>query len=1237
MSIVIGSSCNFALFIYCSQEYPEWLLLEVDNDFGIRANQAQVAKAMLPEDGIVPSSLHDLSNENRLMQMTMGDGKTAVIVPMVLVRTARGGRSLVRVTVLSSLYATNAADWQHKLGGLLGRKVYPMLCRRDLRIGLSEAQAMEALCECIRHGNHVVVTVPEHRLSLENKALELASTESLHSDPAASHALHRVLDIFNKHGRDFLDESDEILSPKYQLVYTLGAQQDFDGGRLRWAVHAATFEALAHHAEALQNEFSSSTVELLFGGDVAHGRRGTEYPGLRLLEAGRPNAAYAKIMELVLDFILSGATDLKIKLTARELDLFTACVRGRGTGADVRCLPVEMRVLALTLRGVLAQGVLQLVLAKRWRVHYGAHPSSGSYLMAVPYRAKDVAADRTEFGHPDMMLMLTYAHYYQQGLSEQQLREVFDCLKRLSESEAKALYRRWVSGLDSQQVNLDGIASYEGVNMEDGGLFRDRLFPIFRKHMKVVQFWLVKKVFPVQAKQFPKKLVATAPDLCRSAKLGRAYRSLSTGFSGTDDLKVLLPPTIRQENLDALEAINGQQLLAVCRDENDDYATLSGENSAQEILGLLQQGRRARVGGAERNGGFSSGAAGQQQEGQLLNVMLDPGGLVLELGNRLFVEEWLKVRPDMEAGAYFEGDAIKVVKRCGGVLPFHVSPYADDMSKCLLYLDDIHTRGSDFRLPLRTRALLTLGKGLTKDKLLQACMRLRQLGAGQSLTFAASREVDLVLRSEFRLDRVRLTPLGVVSVILQWALRNTVQRICDLMPYFVGQARACMRKAYAYNVLYHGRQDRSAEELQRLAAACVEDELMAVEDLYGHARAKDTLPNIIRRQLEDRQIFAAGQEDPALLPAHRTSSETTSFFGEDQDVELQDAGEDPVSSSLDLSSTNGNAVALMRTVADAIKNRIGRLAPRVGRHCSMFDEEQERELEQELEEETQCERPPPARPWAPAVSEELAAAVPSSPEAMRNYLGARHLFQPLSAMFQNTSLELFMTEQLADCRVFATTDFLRTVHGSGAKDAHVKNIRWLLRIGAEGSASSLLVVISNFEAEAFAQLMSCSRSSWCRLFPFAGITRLQQPTEFLQAFGSVSVPPVVHVLAGSVHAEGALLEEIRAFLGLHPRPLGRCDAEEWDGLFSQGYIERDGFVCIPNRTRVVACLHGVEYLDRFSFRTSPVHCLLSFFSNIRNLGNELAISSVGQLLGASDHDMERYANHDSTAMEVETF
>ena len=50
--------------------------------------------------------------------------------------------------------------------------------------------------------------------------------------------------------------------------------------------------------------------------------------------------------------------------------------------------------------------VLLLVLSKRYRVDYGAHPA-GVRRMAVPYRAKDAAAERAEFGHPDVAMMLS--------------------------------------------------------------------------------------------------------------------------------------------------------------------------------------------------------------------------------------------------------------------------------------------------------------------------------------------------------------------------------------------------------------------------------------------------------------------------------------------------------------------------------------------------------------------------------------------------------------------------------------------------------------------------------------------------------------------------------------------------------------------------------------------------------------------------------------------------------------
>jgi hypothetical protein len=53
------------------------------------------------------------------MQLNMGEGKTTVIVPMLLLSLADGER-LARLTVLKSLFRTNVEDLTLKLGGIFG-------------------------------------------------------------------------------------------------------------------------------------------------------------------------------------------------------------------------------------------------------------------------------------------------------------------------------------------------------------------------------------------------------------------------------------------------------------------------------------------------------------------------------------------------------------------------------------------------------------------------------------------------------------------------------------------------------------------------------------------------------------------------------------------------------------------------------------------------------------------------------------------------------------------------------------------------------------------------------------------------------------------------------------------------------------------------------------------------------------------------------------------------------------
>ena len=93
---------------------------------------------------------------------------------------------------------------------------------------------------------------------------------------------------------------------------------------------------------------------------------------------------------------------------------------------------------------------------------------------------------------------------------------------------------------------------------------RLRLFPLLKYNKATIDYWLDSEVFPVETKQFPQKLVASFWDLVPYD----AERCI-TGFSGTNDTKLLYPPNIRQNDLDALKDTNGELLRIMLLKENN--------------------------------------------------------------------------------------------------------------------------------------------------------------------------------------------------------------------------------------------------------------------------------------------------------------------------------------------------------------------------------------------------------------------------------------------------------------------------------------------------------------------------------------------------------------------------------------------------------------------------------------------------------------------------------------------
>jgi galactose-1-phosphate uridylyltransferase len=134
---------------------------------------------------------------------------------------------------------------------------------------------------------------------------------------------------------------------------------------------------------------------------------------------------------------------------------------------------------------------------------------------------------------------------------------------------------------------------------------------------------------------------------------------------------------------------------------------------------------------------------------------------------------------NVEAVVYFKDEQLSVLDRTGHIESFQTSTYAKQLNLCIVYLDESHTRGTDLKLPQDYRAVVTLGAQLTKNRLTQACMRLRKLGHEQSVTFIVPEEIATKIR-ELTVKSV-YSPITVYDVIY-WSISETWQDLRRSMP-----------------------------------------------------------------------------------------------------------------------------------------------------------------------------------------------------------------------------------------------------------------------------------------------------------------------------------------------------------------------------------------------------------------------------------------------------------------------
>lgn len=264
----------------------------------------------------------------------------------------------------------------------------------------------------------------------------------------------------------------------------------------------------------------------------------------------------------------------------------------------------------------------------------------------------------------------------------------------LRSDQADSEFQDWVSTSDGLKASFH---HHKSINLHDTEQCVKSVFPCFRYSKGAVDYFLSHFVFPKEMKEFPHKLSSSGWDI------GRRKNHPLTGFSGTNDSQHFLPVSVTQLQLDSQKHTNAL------------------------VLGYLLHPENSMVSLAEMDlGGICKGL-------DLLNlitsmdpevrVILDVGALVLDMTNEQFAHQWLRVtddRDDVQAVVFCNNNHdVCVLDRRGQIELLTTSPFAEQLSLCVAFLDEAHTRGIDLRLPYDYRAAVTLGANLTKDRLVQ--------------------------------------------------------------------------------------------------------------------------------------------------------------------------------------------------------------------------------------------------------------------------------------------------------------------------------------------------------------------------------------------------------------------------------------------------------------------------------------------------------------------------------------
>jgi len=710
----------------------ELLSIEFATGFILRANQIETIHAMLKDP-------------NQVKQLGMGQGKSSVILPMLLHRLADGQRLAIGV-LPEWLYEIVSGDLDKSSRALFGQDIFKFEFDRNTTMDREWLLNQYTMLAGAIKEHNAVVTTKTFLLSFRNKFLEMQA-DLEHATDYEQAVLNEklglmanILTLFKERGAAIADEVDTILDIRQELNYAIGLPVKMDPKK--WQMGLQLYRkilaspALKAYADKLRkNEQGLFTADDIANVQMKVGAEFYEHWKTNLLVDGQavPMGLFCRYLQ--------GKTDLGVPLKDR-MPPFMQALKDKNS---------ELYQDIGLLRQYLTQ-TLPTTLSHSGNVHYG-RASDGEN--TIPYKANNTPS-AAEFGEEFERIGHFVQDYVQNGLSEIQIQAWVNALLTQISSE---MYEHMTE--TGSMGSFEETPSYRKFHKEFPSIdltqasqdpailanFLNQLNQNDETKLNFLQTWI-----------FPSLEMANRQVSSNAHDLVNLVGSFS-GFTGTP------------WNVDTYHTkINAQNAQAVGTDGK----------TVELLTRMFEAGDLSiRTVNLDAEQPLASILAAVPEFMDRYDSLIDAGYYLKGVDSQDVAAKLSQnKKTNKRALVYVTTENAKVIQTLGKDDAQPLQNRKDiQMQERITYYDQAHTIGTDIPHAQTARAALTVGEKMYAKDFFQALWRMRKIDKGQKVDLILSEDVKkLVKAARSPAHPNRESDVITVQDVILFCIKNQAER-----------------------------------------------------------------------------------------------------------------------------------------------------------------------------------------------------------------------------------------------------------------------------------------------------------------------------------------------------------------------------------------------------------------------------------------------------------------------------